>query len=65
MGDFLTADDLVTRWGGVVNKGTLANWRSQNRGPAYVKIGHRVVYPLDQVEIWEKANLKKANDNKR
>lgn len=63
--EFLTPDDLVERWGGTIGKGTLANWRAKGRGPAYVKVGGRVVYPLDKVEAWEAQNLKAANDNKQ
>lgn len=58
--EFLTPDELVARWGGTVGKGTLANWRAKGKGPAYVKIGGRVVYPLDKVAEWEQKNLKIA-----
>ena len=63
--EFLTPGDLVERWGGTIGKGTLANWRNKGRGPAYVKVGGRVVYPLDKVESWEQQNLKSANDNQQ
>lgn len=62
---FLTPDELVNRWHGTIGKGTLANWRAKKRGPAYVKIGGRVLYPLEQVEAWELQNLKAANDNRQ
>jgi hypothetical protein len=54
--EFLTPDQLVDRWGGAVGRGTLANWRAQRRGPPYVKVGARVVYPLDQLVAWEQQN---------
>lgn len=60
---FLTADDLVNRWAGKVARQTLANWRHLGRGPAFVKIGGRVLYPVDRVEAWEAENLHNANDN--
>jgi predicted DNA-binding transcriptional regulator AlpA len=53
---FLTAADLVARWGSAVNERTLANWRSKGEGPPYVKLGQRVAYPLAQVEAWEVQN---------
>jgi hypothetical protein len=65
--DFLTPGNLVSRWGGIITAGTLANWRCQRVGPAFVKLRGRVLYPLHQVEKWEAANLKTnqqtTNDN--
>lgn len=52
----LTPAEVVTRWGDVIQKGTLANWRSQQKGPPYSKRGAKVVYPLDQLIAWEAAN---------
>ncbi|MBF9235549.1 DNA-binding protein [Microvirga alba] len=61
---FLTAHQLAQRWNGVVTTGTLANWRSKRVGPPFTKLRGRVLYPVDQVEAWEAANLMKAvNDN--
>ena len=61
---FLTANQLAQRWNGVVTTGTLANWRSKRVGPPFTKLRGRVLYPVDQVEAWEAANLMKAvNDN--
>ena len=31
---------------------TLAHWRTDGRGPAYVKIGHRVVYSGADLNAW-------------
>lgn len=36
-GTLLTAEQLADRWG--MSPGTLSNWRSQSRGPAYVRLG--------------------------
>jgi hypothetical protein len=35
---------------------TLENWRSQGRGPAYVKVGGRVLYPVADLEAFVAAN---------
>ena len=35
-----------------VSKSTVRNWRSQRRGPAYRKIGRRVVYTLDDLNAY-------------
>lgn len=53
----LTADELIERWNGAVSKGTLNNWRSQGRGPDFVKPFGRVLYPLAAVEAWEKSHM--------
>lgn len=60
--EYLTIDELAARWKGVVHKGTLANWRAATpvRGPAFVKIGTKVLYPLEKVVQWEQQNM---NDN--
>lgn len=67
MQDFLTADELVKRWGSVVTRGTLANWRSKRVGPPFVKLRARVVYPVADLIEWEKQNQHGAtsgsNDN--
>jgi hypothetical protein len=65
----LTAEQLSDRCGGAPSVGTLANWRSQvnrglpNKGPAFMKIGKTVKYPIASVEKWERAALKGDNDN--
>lgn len=33
---------------------TLANWRNKRVGPPFRKFGRRVLYPLDQLEQWER-----------
>lgn len=52
---FLSPEDLVERWNGVVKPKTLANWRTlgEGHGPTYVKIGNRILYPLSKVLAWE------------
>ena len=51
---FLTDAQLATRWH--VHRQTLIRWRRQSTGPAYVRIEGRVLYPLAEVEQYEKAN---------
>lgn len=55
-GEFLTPDQVVDRWGGAIGRGTLANWRAKGRGPTFMKVGARVVYPLADLVAWEKEN---------
>ncbi len=35
---------------------TLANWRSEGRGPEFIKVGGRVRYPGDSLKSWLDAN---------
>ena len=55
---YLQPRELAERWRGVVTLATLDNWRSQNRGPRFVKIGGRVLYPVAEVEAYELRNLR-------
>jgi hypothetical protein len=55
---YLRPADLVSRWCNTVTLSTLDNWRSQNRGPRFVKIGGRVLYPVAEVEAYEARNLR-------
>lgn len=69
MAAYLTVEQLSSRLGGTPSVGTLNNWRSMvnrglaNPGPAFVKFGKAVKYPLAEIERWEAARLKGANDN--
>lgn len=56
---YLTPKELAERWRNIVTLSTLDNWRSsQNRGPRFVKIGGRVLYPLHEVVAYETRNLR-------
>lgn len=54
--DYLTPSQLVARWGKAVTTGTLSNWRSQGKGPAYVKPGRSVRSTLAAVTEYEAGN---------
>ena len=47
----LTETELATRWS--MTTKTLYRWRTQNRGPKYMKLGKRILYPLTAVESYE------------
>lgn len=49
----LTPQQLVERWQGAITLVTLSTWRSRKLGPAYIKIGGRVLYREDAVAAWE------------
>jgi hypothetical protein len=53
--ELLTDAQLAERW--QLSRGTLANQRSQGRGPAYLKIAGRVRYRRSDIETYEQAGL--------
>lgn len=48
---FLNQVHLARRWH--ISPRTLERWRWTGEGPAYLKIGGRVVYRLEDVEAYE------------
>lgn len=50
--DLLTVDELSEVLG--VSEATLANWRAKKKGPAWVKVGRRVLYRREAVAEWLK-----------
>jgi hypothetical protein len=54
---FLTPEEVSERYRGHVTVGTLRNWRSMRTGPAFVKIGKAVLYPVDELDKWDRQNL--------
>jgi hypothetical protein len=53
--DLLTDAQLAMRW--QLSRGTLANQRSQGRGPAYLKLAGRVRYRRSDIEAYEQAGF--------
>jgi hypothetical protein len=49
----LTQTDLARRWR--ISPRTLERWRWVKQGPAYIQVGHRVVYTIEDVEAYEAA----------
>lgn len=52
----LTTPQLAERWH--MSKKTLCMWRVTGHGPRFMKIGQRVLYPMSEIESFEKASLK-------
>jgi hypothetical protein len=51
----LTPPELAARWRRA--SATLAQWRCQGLGPAFIRAGYRrVLYPIDAVEAFEAAH---------
>ncbi|BAQ90448.1 hypothetical protein [uncultured Mediterranean phage uvMED] len=45
---FLDQNELAKRW--IRSPRTLENWRAKGTGPAYTKIGGKVLYRLSDIE---------------
>lgn len=56
--ELLTPDQLCERWQRRIKPNTLAQWRSEGKGPAFTKIGNKVFYRLDSIIKWEKEQEK-------
>ncbi len=54
---FLTAEEVSERYRGHVTVGTLRNWRAMRIGPPFVKIGKAVLYPVDELDKWDRQNM--------
>lgn len=48
--------DLARRWN--ISERTLERWRWLKTGPAYIRIGGRVVYRLQDIETYEAGQLR-------
>jgi len=51
----LNENELAQRWG--ISPKTLQRWRSEGRGPHYLKLSKRVSYPLESVIDFERIAL--------
>ncbi|WP_235931961.1 helix-turn-helix domain-containing protein [Sheuella amnicola] len=47
----LNENELAQRWG--ISSKTLQRWRSEGRGPRFLKLSKRVIYPLDEIQHFE------------
>ena len=54
---FLTAEEVSERYRGEITVGTLRNWRAMRIGPAFVKIGKAVLYPVGELDAWDQKNM--------
>ena len=51
----LSETELAHRWG--VSPKTLQRWRTEGRGPKYLKLSKRVTYPLEAITEYEHCAL--------
>jgi hypothetical protein len=61
----LTPKGLEARWTDTlrIKANTLANWRSSRppRGPAYRRIGNKILYPLSAIEAFEQTGMDRSS----
>ena len=48
--------ELAARWN--ISPRTLERWRWSGEGPRFIKLGGRVVYRLDDIEAYERAQVR-------
>ncbi len=58
--DHLLQGELAKRWR--ISPRTLERWRWLGCGPAYIKIGGRVVYTLEDIQAFEAAQRREASE---
>ena len=49
---YMTSKELADRWR--LNDQTLANWRYAGKGPPFIRVGARVLYPAEGIHAYEK-----------
>ncbi len=54
---FLTTEEVSERYRGEISISTLQNWRAMRIGPPFIKIGKAVLYPVDELDQWDRKNL--------
>ena len=57
----LNQNELSRRW--TISPRTLERWRWRNEGPAYLKIGGRVAYRLEDIEAYETKRIQVVQDH--
>ena len=54
---YLTVEEVSERYRNSISVGTLRNWRAMRIGPAYIKIGKAVLYPIEELQAWDQKNM--------
>ena len=62
---YLTPAELSARFERKISPRTLSNWRCAGTGPRFVKVGGRILYPVDEVEAWEKRRTASSTSDYR
>ncbi len=54
---YLTVEEVAERYRGIVSVWMLRSWRLKGAGPNFVKLGRVILYPVDELDAWEKKNM--------
>ncbi len=57
---YLTPEEVVDRYRGLISIRTLANWRSLRQGPKFTKLGKAVLYDESELDAWDDRNTVKC-----
>ena len=49
---YLTSKEVADRWR--LSDQTMANWRHAGKGPPFIRVGSRVLYPIEGINAFEK-----------
>ncbi len=58
---YLTSKEVADRWR--LSDQTLANWRYAGKGPPFIRVGSRVLYPVEGIHSFEKLDPSCLSDN--
>ncbi len=62
-GRCISQNELAQRW--QVSEATLERWRSQRKGPQYLRLGGQVRYRLADVEAYELEKMEVVSDSQQ
>ncbi len=51
----LDQKQLAKRWG--LSHRTLERWRCQRQGPVWLKVGGRVLYRMEDIQVYERSQI--------
>ncbi|WP_082749634.1 helix-turn-helix domain-containing protein [Caulobacter sp. CCH5-E12] len=60
----MTTEEVAARYRDLISAGTLENWRAQRIGPSFLKIGKAVLYPVEELDVWDRRNIVQCHDAK-
>jgi len=59
----LSTKEAVDYFDGKIKRQTLNNWRTQGRGPKFLRIGGKVLYPIDELDRFKSDSLYSSTSN--
>jgi len=61
--DELSPGEVSARYNGRISPRTLANWRTQGKGPKYIRRGGKIFYPVKYLDEWDANNTYQSTAN--